>query len=109
MEKLYWGVVHVLMPLILLSLPATIVALVCGVLGIALNRRALVTAGACCSVPLFLYVLMGEAWWRPVVPIITAMYFGAAYAVPQHQSLAAILIVPYYVFIAMLAKALFQR
>ena len=100
---------HVLMPLIFLALPATLVAIVCGVLGVALNSRALVMTAAWCSVPLVIYVLTGEAWWRVLVPIITALYFGAAYAVPKRQSLAAILVLPYYIFIAVLAKALYAR
>jgi hypothetical protein len=105
--KLVGGLVHVLTPLIFLAVPCTIVSVVCGVLGIAIKSRQLLITAACCSVPTFLYVLMGEAWWRPVVPIITGMYFAAAYALPKRRALAAGLVAPYFIFVAMLANAVY--
>jgi hypothetical protein len=97
---------HLLMPLMLLALPCTVVSIVCGALGVAIRSRALLVTAASCSVPMFLYILAGEAWWRPIVPVIIAMYFTAAYVVPKRQSLAAALVAPYVVFLALLANAL---
>jgi hypothetical protein len=105
-EKLYWGLMHALLPLIFLAVPGTAVSVVCGALGIARRSRALLLTAASCSVPMLLYVLMGEAWWRALVPAILALYFAAAFAVPTHRVLAAVLVVPYFAFVGMLANAL---
>ena len=98
-----------LTPLIFLAVPCMVVSVVCGALGLAIKSRQLVITAACCSVPMFLYVLMGQAWWRPSVPIITAMYFGAAYALPKRRALAAVLVTPYFIFVALLVNALYLR
>lgn len=107
MEKSLYGVLTVLSPLMFFAFPGTVISIACGVLGIAIKSRALVITAACCSLPMFLYLLAGRAWWRPLIPIIIAMYFGAAYAVAKRRALAATLIARYLIFVAFLVVVLY--
>ena len=102
MAKLLWGLLSPLTPVIFPAVPAMAASVVCGVLGIASRSRSLLLVAAFLSVPMFLYILMGEAWWRPAIPFIVGMYFAAAYAVPTRRGLALLLVGPYFLFVAMM-------
>jgi hypothetical protein len=108
-EKLYYGVFHLLSPLIVFALPSIPISVICAVFGVSLKNRTLVITAACCGLPMCLYALAGRPWWRPVIPIVIVMYFGAAYVLPKHRALAAALIVPYFIFLAIIVNALYFR
>jgi hypothetical protein len=108
-EKFFYGVLTVLSPLMFFALPGMAVSIVCGVLGIAIKSRALVITAACCSIPMFLYLMAGKAPWRPLIPVIIAMYFGAGYVLPKRRALAAVLVAPYLIFVAIIVNVLYFR
>jgi uncharacterized membrane protein YjjP (DUF1212 family) len=109
MARAFWGILTVLTPFIFLAVPGMVVSVVCGSLGIALRNRTLLLVAAFLSAPMFLYILMGEAWWRPVIPFIVGMCVAAAYVVPQRRGLALLLVAPYFVFVAMLIGSIAFR
>jgi hypothetical protein len=109
MDKLFYGVLSVLSPLMFFALPGMVLSVICAIFGVSLKSRFLIVTAACCSVPMFLYLLAGKASWRPLIPIIIIMYFTAAYVVPKRRALAVALVAPYFIFMAFILNVLYFR
>jgi hypothetical protein len=103
------SVFYVLSPLVVFALPTIPISVICAIFGVSLKNRGLVITAACCGLPMCLYALAGELWWRPLIPIVIVMYFAAAYVLPKHRALAVALVAPYFIFLVTVINALYFR